>query len=72
MHSFRAEVTSANDDWHKVREDKLRKDNLALQRDGLLGRVTELDADFTSLELLVKQVSEKREPLDAKKRQYMR
>ena len=68
----RAEVTSANDEWHKVREDKLRKDNLAQQRESLLGRVADLEAECTALQKHVQQDSEKREPLDAKKRQYLR
>lgn len=68
----RAEVTSANDEWHKVREDKLRKDNLAQQRDSLHGRVVELESECTALQQHVQQDGEKREPLEAKKRQYMR
>lgn len=68
----RAEVTSANDEWHKVREDKLRKDNLAQQRDSLQGRVTELEADCTLLRQHVQQDGQKRAPLEAKKQQHMR
>ena len=72
LHACRGEVTSANDEWHKVREDKLRKDNLAQQRGSLLSRMTELEADCTSLHTQVQQDTQKREPLDAKKQQYMR
>lgn len=65
-------MTSANDEWHKVREDKLRKDNLAQQRESLLGRVRELESDCATLLAQVQQDSQRREPLDAKKQQYMR
>lgn len=68
----RNEITSANDEWHKVREEKLRANNLAQQRANLDSRVTELESECSSLQQQVQQDTAKREPLDAKKRQFFR
>lgn len=70
--ALRNEITSANDEWHKVREEKLRASNLAQQRADLQSRVVELESECSSLQQQVQQDTEKREPLDAKKRQYLR
>lgn len=72
MHALRNEITSANDEWHKVREEKLRANNLAQQRVNLESRVSELEGECSSLQQQVQQDTAKREPLDARKRQYVR
>ena len=69
---FRGEIATANDEWHKVREEKLRANNLAQQRSSLEARITDLESECSSLQQQVQQDSAKREPLDAKKRQYLR
>lgn len=69
---LRGEIATANEEWHKVREEKLRANNLAQQRAALETRITELEAECTSLQHQVQQDGTKREPLDAKKRQYLR
>ncbi|KAL3148389.1 DNA repair protein rad50 [Trebouxia sp. C0009 RCD-2024] len=68
---LRNEITSANDEWHKVREEKLRANNLAQQRADLQSRIVELESECSSLQQQVQQDTAKREPLDAKKRQYL-
>ncbi len=55
-----------------MREEKLRANNLAQQRANLETRITDLENECASLQQQVQQDSAKREPLDAKKRQYQR
>ena len=69
---LRNEITSANDEWHKVREEKLRASNLAQQRANLESRISELEGECSSLQQQVQQDTAKQEPLDARKRQYLR
>ena len=65
-------MASVNDEWHKVREEKLRAHNLAQQRASLESRIAELERECSSLQQQAQQDTAKRELLDAKKRQYMR
>lgn len=55
-----------------MREEKLRANNLAQQRADLQSRIVELESECSSLQQQVQQDTAKREPLDAKKRQYLR
>lgn len=68
----RNEITSANDEWHKVREQQLRANNLAQQRVNLESRVLDLEGECANLQQQVQQDTAKRQPLDAKKRKYLR
>ncbi|DBB04466.1 hypothetical protein WJX77_008210 [Trebouxia sp. C0004] len=68
---LRGEIATANDEWAKVREEKLRASNLAQQRSTLETRITDLESECSSLQQQLQQDSAKREPLDAKKRQYL-
>ena len=70
--THRNEINSANDEWHKVREEKLRANNLAEQRANLESRISDLEGECASLQQQVQQDTAKREPLDARKRQYLR
>ena len=65
-------MASANDEWHKVREEKLQASNKAQQRASLEGRIAELEADCSSLQQQVQQDTAKRAPLDSKKQQHLR
>ena len=55
-----------------MREEKLRATNRAQQRAALETRITDLEAECSSLQQQIEKDSAKREPLDAKKRQYLR
>ena len=55
-----------------MREQKLRANNLAQQRANLERRISELEGECSSLQQQVEQDTAKQEPLDARKRQYVR
>ena len=53
----RSEIDTANEQWHKVREEKLKADNLAQQRAGLESRIEDLESECASLQQQMQQDS---------------
>ena len=68
----RSEIDTANEQWHKVREEKLRADNLAQQRASLESRIEDLESDCLALQQQMQEDKAKQAPLESKRQQYVR
>ena len=68
----RSEIDTATEQCYKVREEKLKADNLAQQRASLESRIEDLEGECTSLQQQMQQDKAKQAPLDFQRQQYIR